>query len=506
MPNGAVGTSAGGPDRPVPGARAALAVLLAINLFNYIDRQVLAAVLPKLQLDGTIIAPTDSDPNRKLGILTSAFMVSYMLFSPVFGWLDGRGVRRWVILGIGITFWSLASGASGLATGYWMLFATRCLVGVGEAAYAPVASAMLADAYPARQRGAVMAAFNMAIPVGSALGFGIGGLIVVLTKDWRPAFWFTFSGLLLGLACFLKRELPRPAPAAAADRPSYWAVVKMLARVRSFVLCCAGMTAITFVMGGVGAWVPAYFFQREARFQVTPAVLTKLEEKMPADEVNALRPLADGTVRPFPEMKKAVADALGERSKRYAETVYEQAATPDSPNPGVLPIIFGAILVFGGLASTATGAWLGEWLRKRGVRGAYFLVCAGGAAFAFPCFLGILYTPLPLSWAFAFLTIFGLFLYTGPGNTILANVARSDIRGTAFALNVLIIHALGDVISPPLIGDIGDRSNLQFAFLLTSALIAVGAVLWLWGARFLDDDTRAAEATTPPAEGPPQGR
>lgn len=497
-------TDSTGPDQPVPGARAALAVLIAINLFNYIDRQVLSAVLPRLQLDGTIIDPNDPDPNFKLGLLASAFMVTYMLFSPVFGWLDGKNVRRWVILGVGVTVWSLASGASGLATGYAMLLATRCLVGIGEAAYAPVASAMLADAYPARQRGPVLAAFNVAIPVGSALGFGIGGAISLLTGDWRPAFWFTFSGLLLGAVCFTRKELPRPVVVAADAHPSYVAVLKKLTGVRSFVLCCAGMTAITFVIGGVGVWVPVYFFQREARFELTPAAIEKLEKELPAAEVDTLRPLADGTERAYPEMKKLVAGALGDGAKANAEKVYLASVTPASPNPSTLPIIFGGILIVAGLSATVAGAWLGEKLRTRGVRGAYFLVSAGGAAFALPCFLGILFTPLPLGWVFTFFTIFGLFLYTGPGNTILANVVRSDIRGTAFAINVLVIHALGDVISPPLIGAVGDSRGLQFAFLLTTGLIAVGAVLWLLGAKYLDEDTHAAEAavTAPPVATP----
>ncbi|VTR90790.1 mfs transporter : Membrane protein, major facilitator superfamily OS=Geobacter bemidjiensis (strain Bem / ATCC BAA-1014 / DSM 16622) GN=Gbem_2215 PE=4 SV=1: MFS_1 [Gemmata massiliana] len=487
-------TNSTGPDQPVPGARSALVLLIVINLFNYIDRQVLSAVLPRLQLDGTIIDPNDPDPNFKLGLLTSAFMVTYMLGSPLFGWLDGRGVRRWMILGIGVTLWSLASGFSGFATGYAMLLATRCLVGIGEAAYAPVASAMLSDAYPARQRGPVLAGFNMAIPVGSALGFGIGGLISGITGDWRPAFWFTFSGLILGAVCFARKELPRPAAVSEEAHPSYGAVLKKLTRIRSFVMCCAGMTAITFVIGGVGVWVPVYFFQREARFEITEPVLKELEKQLPAQEVNKLRPLADGTERAYPEMKKLVAGALGENAKAHAEKVFLASATPASPNPATLPIIFGAILVLGGLAATAAGAWLGEKLRARGVRGAYFLVIGGGAAFAVPSFLGILYTPLPLSWVFTFLTIFGLFLHVGPGNTILANVVRSDIRGTAFAINVLVIHALGDVISPPLIGAIGDATSLQFAFALTTVVIAVGAVLWFWGAKYLDEDTAKAES------------
>jgi hypothetical protein len=287
--------------------------------------------------------------------------------------------------------------------------------------------------------------------------------------------------------------LPRPAPAAKESRPWYWEVLGVLARNRSFTLCCAGMTAITFVMGGVAAWVPAYFFQREAHFVVTPEAVRKLENELPAGEVDKLRPLEGGTVRDYPQMRQAIVAQLGEGAAEHAEKVYDATVTPGSPTTGSLSTIFGGILVIGGLGSTATGAWLGEWLRKRGVRGAYFWVCAGGAVFALPCFLGILFTPLPLSWAFAFLTIFGLFLYTGPGNTILANVVRSEIRGTAFAINVLVIHLLGDVISPPLIGTVADRSGLQFAFLLTSAMIALGAALWLWGVRRLDADTAKAE-------------
>ncbi len=493
MSDGPTATSTNGPDRPVPGARTALAILITINLFNYIDRQVLSAVLPRILTDGTIIDPNDPNPNFKLGLLTSAFMVTYMLFSPLFGWLDGRGGRRWVILGVGVSLWSIASGCSGLATGYAMLLATRCLVGIGEAAYAPVASAMLSDAYPAKQRGPVLAAFNMAIPVGSALGYGIGAGFAKLTGDWRPAFWFTFSGLLLGLLCFTRKELPRQVAATPESAPSYLTVLKRLTRVRSFVLCCAGMTAVTFVMGGVAAWIPVYFFQREARFAITPEVLTKLEKQLPAEEVDKLRPLADGRELTYPEMKPLVAAALGDQARTHADKVFEASTTAASPDRDTMVAVIGGILVIGGLTSTATGAWLGEVLRKRRVRGAYFLVSAAGALLAMPCFLGILYTPLTASFVCTFLAIFGLFLYTGPGNTILANVVRSDMRATAFAINVLIIHALGDAISPTLIGLVADQTSLQFAFFLTSTFIAVGALLWFAGIRYLDSDTAKAE-------------
>src|SRR5436305_10933710 len=106
----------GGPDRPVRGARVALILLLGINLFNYIDRQVLAAVEPDIR---KALLPNAADPRGKMGLLSTAFIVTYMIIAPLFGWLAGRASRWWLI-GIGVVVWSLASGASGLAESFVM--------------------------------------------------------------------------------------------------------------------------------------------------------------------------------------------------------------------------------------------------------------------------------------------------------------------------------------------------------------------------------------------------
>lgn len=488
--------SGAGPEEKWPGANRALVLLALINLFNYIDRQVLSAVLPRLELDGTLFAADDPDVKFKLGLLTSAFLVAYMLFSPLVGWLDGHGYRRWWILGLGVTVWSLASGSSGFATTYWILFATRCLVGIGEGAYGPVASAMLADIFPLKQRGAVMAIFNLAIPVGSALGFVIGGTIADLTHDWRPAFWVTFVGLLLGFVCFIQKEPPRPKPSSIAT-PNYFSVLKMLFGNKSFMLCCLGMTAITFVIGGVAAWVPSYVFQREGRFEITERVLNDLEHPgaetlrraVPAEVIAKLKPLADGVERDMLSMKREIGERLDKREAAiYQETIVVTSTTEKTPKLGEINQIFGGIVVLAGFSATAFGAWLGEFLRPR-VRGAYFLVIGGGALFALPSYYAFLYTPFPLGWLFVFLAVFGLFMHTGPAFTALANVVTPETRATAFAINILVIHALGDVISPPFIGTVADRSNLHTAFLITGIMIVLGGVLWLWGANYLEADT-----------------
>jgi MFS family permease len=115
----------------------------------------------------------------------------------------------------------------------------------------------------------------------------------------------------------------------------------------------------------------------------------------------------------------------------------------------------------------------------------------------FPCFLLVLFAPFqpfPWAWIFIFLAEFCLFFNTGPTNTILANVTHPSVRSTAYALNIFIIHLLGDAISPPLIGELSDRfqGNMNVGFLAVSGAILLSGVFWLWGARYLQRDTELA--------------
>src|SRR3954470_3809852 len=156
---------------PAPKPSRALALLLGINLFCYLDRYILAAIIPKIKAE---FLAGDADANGKAGLLTTAFLVSYMLTAPVFGWLADR-FSRWVIIGCSVALWSLACGASGLAGSFFALLLTRAFLGIGEAGYGPAAPTIISDLYRVEKRGAVLAWFYMAIPVGSAFGYVLGG-------------------------------------------------------------------------------------------------------------------------------------------------------------------------------------------------------------------------------------------------------------------------------------------------------------------------------------------
>jgi MFS family permease len=413
----------GGMKKSITGAHSALLLLLGINLFNYIDRQILAALEPDIR--ASFFASSDVNAMTKTGLLGDAFFVTYMISAPILGLLADR-FSRWIIVGGAVILWSLASGGSGLAATFAILFATRIFVGIGEGGYGPAAPTILSDLFPIERRGRIMAIFYTAIPVGSALGYVIGGLVGA-HLGWRWAFYLvTPPGLLLGLLCFWQRDPRVAAHHLVQESPRRrFADYLRLFRTRSYLINCIAQTLMTFVTGGLGFWASAYL--------------------------------------------------------RYRN---------QSPNVGMT--IFGLITVVAGLISTLLGGIIADKLRSR-VPGSYFWVSGIGMLVACPFFIATLYIPFPVAWISMFVAIFFLFLNTGPSNTALANVSLPAVRATAFAVNIFVIHALGDVQAFWLLGYIGGHTNMHVAFLFVSGMIFASGLAWLIGAKYLPADTAAVE-------------
>jgi MFS transporter, Spinster family, sphingosine-1-phosphate transporter len=408
-------------ERVRSSARAALWLLLGINLFNYIDRYVLSAVEPEIRAH--FFAPSDPNAHALTGLLGTAFLVSYMVAAPIFGWLADR-TSRWIIIGVSVLLWSGATAASGIAGTFALLFAMRLLVGVGEGGYGPAAPTIISDLFPLEVRGRALSYFYVAIPVGSALGYAIGGF-ATSHWGWQTAFFAVAPpGVLLALACFLRRDPRDEVKTLGAKRHATLRDYARLIRIRSYVWNTLAMTALTFAMGGLSFWMPGYLQYR--------------------------------------------------------------GLPPNSR------IVFGGMLVFAGLTATLLGGIVGDLLRKR-FAGAYFLVSGIGVMIAFPFSAAVVLTPFPLAWVLMFLALFFLFFNTGPSNTALANVTHPSVRSTAFALNILIIHALGDAMAPPLIGAVADHTNMEIAFLAVTAMMLVAGVLWFVGMKYLPADTEAVE-------------
>src|SRR5712691_6673132 len=183
-------------------ARTGLIVLTLITLFNNVDRWIVAALAESMKHSELRLSDT------QLGFLMTGFLIVYTLTAPVFGTLgDTRSRNR--LLAIGVAIWSVATALAGLARSYVGLFAARAAVGIGEAAYGTISPALLADYYPRQQRGRAFAVFFAAIPIGSALGYIVGGL-VDRYFGWRQAFFVAgVPGLVLAALAFRLYDPPR---------------------------------------------------------------------------------------------------------------------------------------------------------------------------------------------------------------------------------------------------------------------------------------------------------
>jgi len=344
------------PGQRLPGARAALALLLAINLFNYIDRYVLAAVLPK-------VGEQFGVGKRDQGLSTSMFLITYTVIAPLFGWLGDRW-SRWKLIAIGVILWTLASGGTGLATTFAMLLLTRALIGVGEGAYGPVAPSLISDLFPVGRRGGVMAWFYMAIPVGSALGSswadtwprttaGGGRFMSSSHRGFCSAFW----------PCSL-RDPPRGAADAVTSHVPTFRDMARLLDIPSYVLNTLAMTAMTFAFGGVAVWMPSYLYEREATYVLTPTAYEQMLHPkdptvppVPEELIGRLQPLDGREYRTIEPFRVALNDVLSSDELlawrgQIAEAARDEArsAKLDAVNGP-----FGTILAVAGLGATFVG-------------------------------------------------------------------------------------------------------------------------------------------------------
>jgi MFS family permease len=400
---------------PVPGwAWAALVVLTLINLLNYLDRYVLSAVVESIK--HSPLAPNDA----QIGWLGSAFIVVYMIAAPAVGVIAARSARpRLIAIGVGL--WSLATVASGLAPNYLSLLASRAAVGIGEAAYGTIAPALLADAFPERLRGRVFAAFYVAIPVGSALGFVIGGA-VDHAAGWRYAFFVAgIPGLVLALVALALRDPARggndPAPAVAVPARQGWEeTYAPFFRNGPYVRTVLGYAAYTFATGGIGLWMAAFM----------------------------------------------------ERERGFAH--------------GTAAIQVGYVLVVTGLVGTIVGGWVGDVLRRR-TEQANLWVSGIATLLAAPlAYAAFVVTDRSSFWVCLSAAELLIFASTGPINVAIVSEVPAAARAAAMALSIFVIHFLGDVPSPPLIGWLSDRGSLSHAVLVIPAAVFVAGLIWTYAA------------------------
>lgn len=399
-------------------ALAALVVLTLLNLVNYIDRYVISSLVTLLQKPieegGLLLNDT------QIGLVFSAFMIVYTVTAPFFGAMADR-LPRLHLLAVSVALWSILTASCGMAAGFISLLVLRAFTGIGEAAYAAIAPAVLADHFKPGVRGRVMAIFNAAIPVGAALGFILGGLMGGWF-GWRGAFMIVgLPGVLLAVIIYGLKDPPRgasdamhPAQGHGVRPPGWRESLAMLARPR-YAIASFGYALQTAGFGALAVWAP-----------------------------------------------------------KFLETTHGMDRTAASTG-------FGGVIVVTGLGGTLLGGFLADRLFRRTPR-AHLIVSGASTLLAAPFVLiaGLVSGDAAV-WACITLGSLLLVMSVGPINSHLANLLGPKERGTGMALAILVLHLAGDVPSVPIIGMVSDAAGWQAAMALTAAFTALGGLIWLLG-------------------------
>ncbi len=439
----------------------ALSVLTLVNFLNYIDRQVLPAVAPIMQKE---LGLTDTE----IGAMEAALLLSFTVLAPLFGWLGDRYSRTRLMAAAAI-IWSVATGIiawldklpfrlpsvalhvpllgvvglSGLALA---LCCVRAVVGVGESSYSTITPALIADYFPIDHRARALGTFQAAIPMGFALGFVIGAVLAHFF-GWRTAFLIVgLPGLIMAVIVWNLREPKR----GEYDESKTGDDQK-----------------------------PA----RTSWWQTTKEIFTTPDWLLSTTGYTA------------------VTFVLG----AFATWATLMLAREKNMSPTAAGIVLGVVTLTAGAAGTFGGGWIADRIAAKR-RNGYYLVCAISSLLAIvPAFLALIMHAPAIFIPAIFAAVALLFVNNAPFHAILVGSVPAAIRASAVAMNIVVIHVCGDVISRSGVGTLSDSiaaGHLRFiaglAELvgldaprehLTSALLVVPLALFLssffffWGAK-----------------------
>lgn len=223
-------------------------ILVYVNLINYMDRSTVAGMMNSIKNDPEF---NIQDNDTYLGLLQTAFVVCYMIFAPLFGYLGDRYNRKKILI-VGLTFWALSTLIGSFMKNFWVFLLFRAFVGIGEASYSTIAPAIISDMYRKRERSTVLAMFYFAIPIGTGIGYMVGAGVADGTGDWRWGLRVTpVMGLIaLLFIAVLMTDPPRGKVEGSHLQPtSPKEDLKALASNKSYVLSTIAFTCVTFSAG-----------------------------------------------------------------------------------------------------------------------------------------------------------------------------------------------------------------------------------------------------------------
>jgi MFS family permease len=402
-----------------------LITLALINFFNYVDRQVVFPLFPLIKEEFLI-------SDFELGLLGTVFMLVHSLASLPLGYLADR-VHRPRLIAAGVFLWSIMTFLCGFAPAFMVLLVLRAVVGIGEASYAPAAAALISDNYPRAVRSRAQGVFNVGMFIGGTLGIVLGGIIAGQAGGWREAF------LIVPIPGFILAFFAARLPDTVHHRHEQKIPMRILIRNTAYLWVLLGGLLVTFATGAIITW-GVEFVRRYLQMDIETASLLMGGTLV----VSGIIGILGGA---------AIADRL---AKRFAA--------------GRALVLLFCLGIAGPVLYAGVQVGTGDFLGLDGTIFEAFMTGIAPGAFWF--------------FAGAFITGALMSAYFGPVTALIHEIVPERIRASAFAAYVLVIHLIGDTLSPALIGYVSDSYSLKAGLeLVTIAIsasgLAFGVVAWL---------------------------
>ncbi|XP_021696331.1 protein spinster isoform X1 [Aedes aegypti] len=408
--DGSVIVSSTGTGRVSRTAWFTVIVLCFVNLINYMDRFTIAGVLKDIQ-DQFQIGDDEG------GLLQTAFVLSYMICAPIFGYLGDRYSRKW-IMALGVLLWSTTTLLGSFMTSFGWFITFRAMVGIGEASYSTIAPTIISDLFVGDLRSKMLALFYFAIPVGSGLGYIVGSETAKFFGSWAFALRVTpILGIIAVALIALIRDPERGQSEGShhMEATSYREDIKDIVRNPSFMLSTAGFTCVAFVAGALAWWGPKFIY-------------------------------------------------LGLVSQPGNENITLNEVSFN----------FGAITMATGIIGVPLGSYLSQRYNRKYPRADAY-ICAIGLILSAPLLAGAMLT-VNVNATLAYVLIFFAELTLNLNWAIVADILLYVVvptrRSTAEAFQILISHAFGDAGSPYFVGVISEAIKR----LLRLSAVGVAAV------------------------------
>jgi MFS family permease len=482
----------------------ALGLLAFINLLNYLDRNVIFALFEPIKRD---LGLSDT----QLGWLGSAYILVFSVAALPLGVLSDLRSRRAVIAG-GVTVWSVFTFLGGLVRSYWQLFTCRAAVGIGEAAFGPAASSLVADYFPGKARAAAMGVLASGIALGGVLGIGLGGVLEEF-YGWRVAFMVVG---MPGLLCaFLVARLIDPTRV-----PTQLTVREYLRNAEGGISALFkefGFTVLGVTAGLLIAYVLDSVYGATSRLDVA-AFGAAVGLGLALDIARWVRLGRRGEFRktPFGEGVGSTFDDIVAAGRRVLSTptlsfVFVAGAMISFGMNGIVgwgptfiarelglssseaATLLGKWGLVAGTAGTLVGGGLADWLRRHTEQGRVIAVSLG-LLLGGPLAIWLLSVRDPAVFTPLFFTaFFFLSWYNGPLTAVIFDVVPSRVGATVAGTYLLFIHLAGDAIAFPLVGFLSDRFGIDRAVYVLPTVALLGGIVMLGALRTIGQDMIRAD-------------